>query len=74
VARRKVEQERHRRDQVFAVEGAENDPFAAVGGSQRVAPECFCRLNGKGMHEAHRASMGDGFDQHVAERRANIRR
>ena len=45
---REVQHERHGADQVFAVKGAENDPLAAIGGSQRVAPECICHLNGSG--------------------------
>ena len=41
---REVQHERHGPDQVFAIKGAENNPLAAIGGSQRVAPECFCRV------------------------------
>lgn len=71
---RAVKQQCQSSRQTFAVKGAQNNPPAPGGCRKRHLPETVCFRRRQGVHETDGAAIRHHFNQHIAQRRAYVRR
>ena len=65
---RVVEEQRHGPDQLAILHRPQYHAPTFVGGCERLCPEGLGNLRRQRVHEADRASRGDGLDQEVGQR------